>query len=63
MMPLVFFLDPVFTSNDFCVLPVPKCCIFGLQHTKPLVVFSAFTDLIRHLPMHGGLLKILLKSM
>lgn len=33
-----------------------KCCTFGLLYTKPLVLFSAFTDLIYHLPMHSDVL-------
>lgn len=33
-----------------------KCYIFGLLHTKSLVLFSAFTDLIHHLPMHSDVL-------
>lgn len=58
------FLDPypVFTSNDFHVLAMLKCYIFGLLHIKSLVLFPAFTDLVHHLPKHSDVLKILLKS-
>lgn len=35
-----------------------KCYIFGLLNTKPLVLFSAFTDLIHHLPMHSDVLNL-----
>lgn len=46
----------MFTSNYFYVLAMLKCYIFGFLHSKPLVLFSAFTDLIHHLPMHSDVL-------
>lgn len=45
----------VFASNDFWVLAMPKCYILG-RHTKFFILFTAFTDLILHLPMHNNVL-------